>query len=123
MKAIIFFSALVIGAATVQAQSYKHPYGLTQTSKIENVRVEKQKATGAQRNLARRNYKNPQTDPGEENIVLLPARPVENVTNPLVAEGNYKRQSRQTKRSIAERKEEETIVQDTAKPNNSNRKD
>ena len=123
MKAILFFSALAIGATTVQAQSYKHPYGLVRTSKIENARIEKQKATDAQRNLARRNYKNPQTDPGEENIVLLPARPVENVTNPLVAEGNYKRQSRQTKFGVAERKEDETIVQDTVQPNNGRRKD
>ncbi len=104
----------------MQAQSYKHPYGLTRTSKIENVQIEKQKAVGAQRNLARRNYKNPQTDQGEENIVLLPARPVENVSNPLVAEGNYKRQNRQTKRDITERKEEETIVQDTVQPSNGN---
>jgi len=44
-----------------------------------------------QRKLPRRNYKNPQTDSGDEQIVLLPARPAEKVTNPLVAEGNYKR--------------------------------
>ncbi len=116
MKAILAVVVLVIaGVVSVQAQSgadYKHPYGL-QKSKTKIAPAQTQRTKVAD---VRRNYKNPQREQGEV-VVTTPGREVENVTNPLTSNDNYKRQNRTWENSEALPQENTIVVKDSTEKN------
>ncbi|MDJ1468398.1 hypothetical protein QNI19_10105 [Cytophagaceae bacterium DM2B3-1] len=121
MKTLLsIFIFVLVSVVAVQAQSsgdYKHPYGLTQTSKSQ--KVTKAVSTDRKETVkVKRNYKNPQTEK-EEVATVAPGRTVETVVNPLTATDNYKRQNRNTEADNAPNvKENDIMVQDSLNKNN-----
>ncbi len=107
---------LVVATVSVQAQSsgdYKHPYGLTQSSKSKVTPAQTQRTKLAK---VKRNYKNPQAEQSEA-VVVVPSRTVETVTNPLTATDNYKRQNRTLENATEAIKEDVIMVQDSSETN------
>lgn len=119
MKAILAISGLLLAATiTVQAQTsgdYKHPYGLTQSSKTKVAPAQTLRTKVAK---VQRNYKNPQSEQSEV-VVAAPGRGVETVTNPLTATDNYKRQNRvfENNTDALPSRETDIIVQDSTERN------
>jgi|GEM_PF-4659302 len=118
MKTILSIVILVVAFGfSAQAQrsaDYKHPYGLTQSSKSKKVATAPLTSSSSSMGstYVNRNYKRPQTDRGDLTNAVFPTRRVENVTNPLTANDNYKRQNRNVEKK-SEPTNEEMIVQDS----------
>ncbi len=110
MKTLLIAIGLFMSIAysAFAQQNYKHPYGLQREKKTQ-VHSQKTILSADEKSAANRNYKNPQKDRADREIVLLPGNRVETVTNPLTAANNYKLQNRRKVKEAAKSKEDEGI--------------
>ncbi|MCU0353569.1 MAG: hypothetical protein MUD08_07515 [Cytophagales bacterium] len=113
-----FFTYIIflLFAATAFSQtprSDKHPHGFTQ-GRQANRPARPVTATSNGSVYLKRNYKNPQTDVGDQVTVAVPVSRPTHTPNPLANPDNYKRQNRLPK-TVPKPKTEEVWAEDSVR--------
>ena len=110
----IIFSLFAITAFSQAPRSEKHPHGFTQ-GRQANRPTKPITAIGNGSVYLKRNYKNPQTDVGDQVTVAVPVIHPTHTPNPLANPDNYKRQNRSSVRRVPKPESEKIWAEDSVR--------